>query len=260
MVRGVVELQRETPPKWEASARRCYLRGSTPTLYPRRALVNSLMSAGLWRMSVVQMERVAVYIDGFNMYYGLRDAGWRRYYWLDFRRLSEKLLRFDQRLVRVSYFTARVSSTPGDPDKPKRQGTYLEALATLSDLHIYEGYHSVKQIRCSRCGAMFQSREEKMTDVNIAVEMLGDAQDDVFDTAILISADSDLTRPVEAVRSRYPKKRVIVALPPRRNSVRLRNSATAAFTIGRRLLSSSQLPEHVTKADGHVLTRPHQWR
>ena len=99
-----------------------------------------------------------------------------------------------------------------------------------------------------------------MTDVNIAVELLGDAQDDVFDTAILISADSDLTRPVMAVRQRYPEKRVIVALPPKRNSFRLRKSATASFIIGRRKLSSSQLPDRVTKADGHVLTRPHQWR
>ena len=36
-----------------------------------------------------------------------------------------------------------------------------------------------------------------MTDVNIAVQLLGDAQDKVFDTAIVISADSDLAGPVQ---------------------------------------------------------------
>ena len=30
-------------------------------------------------------RRVAVYVDGFNLYYGLRSKGWRRYYWLDLR-------------------------------------------------------------------------------------------------------------------------------------------------------------------------------
>ena len=194
------------------------------------------------------------------MYYGLREAGWQRYFWLDFRRLAANLLRPHQCLALVRYFTARVSSEPNDPDKPKRQSTYLEALETLPDLYIHEGYHAIKQIRCPRCGAVFQSREEKMTDVNIAVELLGDAQDDVFDTAILISADSDLTHPVEEVLRRYPEKRAVIALPPRRNSVRLRNSASAWFIIGRGKLSTSQLPDHVTKADGHVLTRPHQWR
>ena len=38
-----------------------------------------------------------------------------------------------------------------------------------------------------------------MTDVNIAVELLLDAQDDKFDTAIIVSGDSD---PNEADRSR----------------------------------------------------------
>ena len=33
-------------------------------------------------------RRVAVYVDGLNLHYGLRDAGFRRYYWLDLRRLS----------------------------------------------------------------------------------------------------------------------------------------------------------------------------
>ncbi len=38
-----------------------------------------------------------------------------------------------------------------------------------------------------------------MGDVNIAVELLSDAEDDVFDTAIIASTDSDLTPPVTAV-------------------------------------------------------------
>jgi hypothetical protein len=28
-------------------------------------------------------KRVIAYIDGFNLYFGLRDSGYRRYYWLD---------------------------------------------------------------------------------------------------------------------------------------------------------------------------------
>ena len=82
--------------------------------------------------------------DGFNLYYGLRSKGWRRYYWLDLRSLSEQLLRPGQRLVMVRYFTAGVFAEPGDPDKPVRQNTYLEALETLPNLHIHQGYHVAK--------------------------------------------------------------------------------------------------------------------
>ena len=147
------------------------------------------------------MQRVAVYIDGFNLYYGLRPRAGGRYYWLDLRRLAENLLRPDQHLVVIRYFTAGVFPEPGDPDKPTRQNTYLDALATLPNLHIHRGYHQSKEQRCLTCGATWQTYEEKMTDVNIAVELLGDAQDDAFDTAIIVSGDGDLASPVRAIRS-----------------------------------------------------------
>ena len=205
------------------------------------------------------MQRVAFYIDGFNLYYGLRSKGWRRYFWLDLRLLAKNLLQPNQRLAFVRYFTARVSPEPNDPGKPIRQNTYLEALATLPDFQIHEGHFLAKGGHCSRCGATWQTYEEKMTDVNLAVEILGDAQDDAFDTAIIISGDSDLTGPIRALKRRYPEKRIIVAFPPSRHSVDLRNMATASFTIGRKKLQDSQLPDRVTKADGYTLTKPPQW-
>ena len=205
------------------------------------------------------MQRVTVYVDGFNLYHGLKSKGWRRYYWLDLRRLAENLLRPGQRLVMVRYFTAGVFPELGDPSKPVRQKMYLEALATLPDLHIHYGYHVTRERRCSNCGILQQTYEEKMTDVNIAVELLGDAQDDTFDTAIVMSGDGDLASPVRAVRDRYPEKRIIVAFPPGRHSSGLRSEATASLTIGRGVLSGSQLPHRITKSNGYVLTRPRGW-
>ena len=104
----------------------------------------------------------------------------------------------------VRYFTTRVVPEPGDPDKARRQNTYLEALQTLPDLTVHFGYFLPKERTCRRCGATLRTYEEKMTDVNIAVQLLGDAQDDVFDTALVVSGDSDLYGPIETVRRRYP--------------------------------------------------------
>ena len=142
----------------------------------------------------------------------------------------------------------------------KRQRTFLEALETRADLRIHFGHYLAKGRRCSECGAHVTTYEEKMTDVNIAVELLGDAQDDAFDTAIIISGDSDLTPPVRATLNRYPARRVIVAFPPARHSSQLEVAATAAFTIGRKKLKDSQLPDEVIKPDGFVLRRPTQWK
>jgi len=99
-----------------------------------------------------------------------------------------------------------------------------------------------------------------MTDVDIAVALMEDALDDRFDTAILVSGDSDLTAPVEAIRRRYPTKRVVVAFPPKRRSAQLARAASATVTIGRTILKNSQLPDRVQKSDGYVLKRPSTWR
>ena len=204
-------------------------------------------------------QRVSLYVDGFNLYYGLRSKGWRRYYWLDVRRLAENLLLPGQQLTTVRYFTAPVLPRPGDPGQRERQQIYLDALATLPDLSIHYGYFLAKNYACPVCGAQYHAYEEKMTDVNIATELLGDANDDAFDTAIIISGDSDLSGPITTIRERYPQKRVIVAFPPNRTSFRLRQAATASFTIGRRRISASQFPEQVQKPDGFISSKPPRW-
>ena len=203
--------------------------------------------------------RVAVYVDGFNLFYGLRSKGWRRYYWLDVYRLANNLLRPGQSLATVRYFTARIFDDPLDPGKRTRQSDYLDALSSIPALHIHYGYFASKTQRCPNCNAMRQTYEEKMTDVNISVEMLADAYEDLFDTAIVISADSDLSQPITTVRERFPGKRVIVAFPPDRFSHRLQTVATARLIIGRDKLRSSQLPENVVRQDGYLLTRPASW-
>ena len=203
--------------------------------------------------------RVVVYIDGFNLYYGMRSRGWRRYYWLDLNRLAVRLLRPGQRLAGVKYFTARVIPDAGSVDKARRQNIYLEALGTLPDLDIHYGYYLPKMQRCSTCGTTWQTYEEKMTDVNIAVELVADAYDDTFDTAIVVSADSDLARPITTIREGFPGKRVVAAFPPNRVSKLLRSVAAASLTIGHGVLSNSQFPERVVTSDGQVLTRPRRW-
>ena len=214
-------------------------------------------------------ERVIAYIDGFNLYFGLRESKLRRYYWLNLRALAENLLRTGQHLVFTKYFTARISGAwAGDPPdraeylnaERKRQSDFLEALDTLAEFKRYEGHFLGKAINCRACGESWRTHEEKMTDVQIATEMLTDAFEDQFDTALLLSADSDLVPPTLAVQRMFPRKRIVVAFPPSRRSVELERAASASFPIGRRKLALSQFPDEVKKPDGYVLRRPANWR
>jgi uncharacterized LabA/DUF88 family protein len=206
------------------------------------------------------VKRVITYIDGFNLYYGLKSKGWRRYYWLDPRQLGTQLLRPGQELAATKYFTARIAADPRDPEKHRRQQLFIEAIETLPETRIFYGHYLQKPQSCFACGAKWMSHEEKMTDVNVAVELLSDAFDNTFDTAIVISADSDLAPPISLIRSRFPEKRIIVACPPHRRSQRLESVAHGYFSIGRKTIQDSQFTDSVTKANGFVLTRPLRWR
>ena len=203
------------------------------------------------------MERVITYIDGFNLYFGLKTKGWKRYYWLDLQKLAMNLLKDNQKLITTKYFTSRIS---GPPDKTKRQGTFLEALETLDNFHIFYGHYLTNTIECQKCGAVFAKPNEKMTDVNIAVEMLTDAFQNEFDTGILISADSDLMAPIKKVKQLFSGKKIVVAFPPARSSFALKKIANASFIIGRKMLAKSVFPEEVAKPDGFILKRPERWR
>jgi len=169
------------------------------------------------------------------------------------------LLKPQQTLVQVKYFTSR---TRNDPPKEHRQSTYIDALQTLppADFRIFCGKYQGETRTCRSCGAAYQTHNEKMTDVNIAVEMMSDAFQDRFDTALLISADSDLTAPVATTLRLFPSKRVVAAFPPARSSEDLKRVVSAYFTIGHGPLAKSVFPEHVQRADGFVPKRPPSWR
>lgn len=206
------------------------------------------------------MTRVVAYVDGFNLYFGLKDKGWKKHYWLDLNGLATSLLKPGQTLAGAHYFTSRIRANGRNVADMQRQSDYLDALATLPSLTIHYGHYLQKSRRCHSCGAQWMDYEEKMTDVNIAMQLLADAFDDHFDTALVISADSDLTTPVRQVRARFPAKRVIVAQPPGRNSIQLAGVATAAFTISETKVRQNQLPAAVTTASGHVIQCPAHWR
>lgn len=212
------------------------------------------------------MTRVVLYVDGFNLYYGLRDSNFRRYFWLNLATLGRNLLKPYQSLSFVKYFTSRISAAGLGPvaqamqGRRKRQQSFIEALETVPDLQIYYGHFLPKQNECRNCKSVWSAFEEKMTDVNIATEILTDAFRDRFDTALLVSGDSDLVGPIRAVQSLFPLKRVVVAFPPGRHSAQLKAIASGCFQISEARLKQSQFPDQVTKADGYVLNRPAEWK
>ena len=201
-------------------------------------------------------ERVIAYVDGFNLYFGMKASGKNDILWLNIQKLSKSLLKPNQELVLTKYFTSRVRN---HPDKEKRQKTYIEAIETLPDCKIYYGHYQSQIEECRKCGHTYPYANEKMTDVNIAVEVLGDAYLDKYDMALLITGDSDLVPPINAVHNFFKHKRVLVAFPPNRFNVSINHAAKGSIMIGRKKLKDAQLEEKIIKKDGFILIRPSTW-
>ncbi len=72
--------------------------------------------------------RTIVYIDGYNLYYGLLRGS--RFKWLDLYALFEDhVLDAKAELLEVRYYTAPVLGRMcDDPQSPQRQRQYLQAL------------------------------------------------------------------------------------------------------------------------------------
>jgi uncharacterized LabA/DUF88 family protein len=204
---------------------------------------------------IIKKERVIVYVDGFNLYFGIIEAGFDYCKWLNIVLLSNNLIKYNQEIVEIKYFTSRVSN---NPDKQKRQSTYIDALESVN-VKIYYGNYQPENVECKRCRNIWRKYNEKMTDVNIATEMLIDAYQDNFDMAMLISGDSDLVPPIKAIHNLFNNKRVFVAFPPKRQNQSVAINAKGSITIGRKKLVDSQFEPEVISKTGYKLTKPKDW-
>ncbi|MDR3763817.1 MAG: NYN domain-containing protein [Acidobacteriota bacterium] len=181
-------------------------------------------------MSSTKCERVYALVDGFNLYHALQrfdhgvgeeeQAKYQRYKWLCLRTLVEQFLIAGEVLAGVHYFTAYPN---WDEPKRLRHQTYVKALAARG-VEYTLGEFKPKFVQCrAACRQMFDMKEEKQTDVNIATKILEMA--DEYDHLILITADSDQVPAVRLLLRKYPAKRVSILPPIGRNSKELVHAA-----------------------------------
>jgi len=208
------------------------------------------------------MHKTYVYIDGFNLYYGaLKGTPYR---WLDVAALCRFMLPKSD-VQRINYYSAKVGARSGDPDQPIRQLAYLRALGTLPTVHVHFGHYLshpvwMPLVTPSPNGSRFArviKTEEKGSDVNMATHLVSDAYEGNFESAVLITNDSDLREPVDLVRRRLGKA-VGILNPRKRPAVALVNVATFVKTIREGVLRASQFPDELRDSRG-VFSKPAVW-
>lgn len=213
-------------------------------------------------------HEAVVYVDGHNLYHGLRRRFGRKYLWLDLSALAQQM-RQDDYILTVRYYTAIVK---GEPDAARRQEIYLAALAAhrTGSVNIRPGRFMSKTFRCRYCSERWTCRcsppreyrtyEEKYTDVALATDLVRDAASGLGDTSVLVSTDTDFHPAIEACLQLAPHRRIFIAYPPGRHSPRNDfDGRVTAFQIPEQHFAAAQLPELVTRG-GRSYRRPDKWR
>ncbi len=122
------------------------------------------------------------------------------------------------------------------------------------------GQFKRKDRYCPLCHKTFRGREEKQTDVNIALRLFELAVQQRYDKAIIVSGDTDLIPAIKAVQRTFPNKKVGVVIPIARASEDLKNVADFHHKMKLRHLIDSRFADAHTLGDGTVLNCPQSWR
>jgi len=209
--------------------------------------------------------RVHAYIDGFNLYYGSLKGTQNR--WLDIEALCKSITPKGATLSKIRYFTAKVNSNPQKPTAHTDQRSYLQAIDAHCNLvQIHYGHYQENRVRAPNANpppvtVEIIKREEKGSDVNLAVHLVNDAFTAGINAAILISNDSDLAEAVTLARERgievywYPP----LACKGRYPSKTLQSVVTHQRQIYPNKYAAAQLPNPITTAQGKAINKPAGW-
>lgn len=131
------------------------------------------------------MERVSIFIDGSNLYHGLKSIFGRTD--INFQLFIDRLVG-TRKLIRTYYYNAPIPANT-NPERARHQQGFFARLQHIP-------YFDIRLGRLEPRGNTFV---EKGVDIAIAIDMLSMAMHDAYDTAILVSSDGDFAKAIHAV-------------------------------------------------------------
>jgi uncharacterized LabA/DUF88 family protein len=215
--------------------------------------------------------RTTIYVDGFNLF----NRALKRkphYRWLNLKTLSEEILDDANVVQKVNFYTARISGK-FDPESPRRQQLYFDALSSIPEIEIHQGTFRVDKKYAPLAPppnggkppfqpwpkvARIIKTEEKGSDVNLGVHLVRDACQDRFDVAVIISNDTDLLEPMR-IASQEIGKVIGVICPSDRPSVDIRDNCAFLRRIRNSHLAKAQFDPEIQLPDGSTIKQPTKW-
>jgi uncharacterized LabA/DUF88 family protein len=139
---------------------------------------------------VDQRGRTICFIDNSYIFRGSYKHQWR----VDFRKLIQSISKDGG--VWQTYFFASEEDPPNSDQTSLYK--YLK-LALHFEVHLYP--LRKRQMRCNSCGNEWSSYSEKAAAVGMAAMLVSLGFNNAFDTAILVTGDSDFLEPIRLVKA-----------------------------------------------------------
>lgn len=201
----------------------------------------------------IAQQRGGVYIDGFNLYHPVHEFGEPFLKWANLWRLSEIICeRFGSTLVKVVFCTAVPRDDHGKRD---RHNSFNNAQRAMG-VEVLNGHHVIDDAG---------KRNEKCSDINLALSVILDAQDDVIDHAYILSADSDQGATAKTFKARFPHKKLYGVAPPTKDVPdKVRDHADDSFVLTKLHIETCVMPAFVPGKTGLIrmpaeYARPAWW-
>ena len=176
-------------------------------------------------------KKVGIYIDGSNFYFSTKKAFSCK---IDIEKFCNKLVQNDS-LIKINYYIAPIEQF-SNLDMYAEQQSFFDKLRKIKNLKIIFGRLEKRK----RDGKNYFV--EKATDVNLALDIVLDAQADVYDEAYLISNDGDFSGAVKAIIERFGKKVIYGAIGNRQSiSYHLKKVASETLKIDDEFISDMKI-------------------
>jgi uncharacterized LabA/DUF88 family protein len=196
---------------------------------------------GTYESSGADKQRVKIYIDGPNFYHGLQTIGKKfREFQFNFAGMGRSLTTKNRNLVGINYY-----SSPFNQQRNPR--TYIEQQKFFSRLR-KEGINlTLCKLEFRVVNRNVHIQQSKGTikgdDIAIAVDMLSDAYEDVYDVGILVSSDGDFVPLVKKIQSM--EKRVEILYFEKLQSWELLNCCENCRKVSKSLIRRNFIPKYV---------------
>lgn len=177
------------------------------------------------------MKKVIIYIDGSNFYFSIKK---RFNLLVDIEKFCNKLTD-GKNLVKISYYIAPIDQVQ-NPKMYASQQSFFDKLRKIKNLKIIFG----RLERREKDGKIYYV--EKATDVNLALDIVLDAQSNEYDEAFLISNDGDFSGAIKAARERFHKTINYVAIGTNKTiSYHLKKVASKTLKINEKFIEDTIL-------------------